>query len=94
MELGYSFTSSIEECRSSITGLDGREISPACVARVISHMARTCSNLDDTGGIHSFWTSSGVTQENKDKAADGSTTWNVEVFVLTLKEIVSSTTLF
>lgn len=91
MELGYSFTSSIEECRSALTGLGAREISPACVARVLSQMARTC-NLDDAGSLQTFWGNSTASQDsNKEKPSDStiSTTWNVEVFVLTLKEIVS-----
>lgn len=90
MELGYSFTSSMDECRSALTGLGAREISPACVARVLSQMARTCNNLDDTGGLQTFWGNSTASQDsNKEKSSDSPTTWNIEVFVLTLKEIVS-----
>ncbi|XP_011168409.1 CCR4-NOT transcription complex subunit 1 isoform X1 [Solenopsis invicta] len=93
MELGYSFTTSIDECRSALTGLGAREISPACVARVLSQMARSCSNLDDAGGLQAFWGNSTASQDsNKEKPADSTipTTWNVEIFVLTLKEIQST----
>lgn len=91
MELGYSFTSSVDECRSALAGLGAREISPACVARVLAHMARSCSNLDDAGGLQSFWGNSATSQDSKEKASDSTipTTWNVEVFIQTLKEIVS-----
>ncbi|XP_076649788.1 CCR4-NOT transcription complex subunit 1 isoform X4 [Halictus rubicundus] len=93
MELGYGFTSSVEECRSALAGLGAREISPACAARVLGHMARTCSNLDDAGGLQSYWGNSGATQDaNKEKSADNAapSTWNVEVFIQALKEIQST----
>ncbi|XP_033331917.1 CCR4-NOT transcription complex subunit 1 isoform X4 [Megalopta genalis] len=93
MELGYGFTSSVEECRSALAGLGAREISPACAARVLGHMARTCSNLDDAGGLQSYWGNSGATQDaNKEKSADNvpPITWNVEVFIQALKEIQST----
>lgn len=91
MELGYGFTSSVEDCRSALTGLGAREISASCVARVLAHMARSCSGLDDAGGLQSFWANTNSGQDsNKDKSADGvPKTWNVEVFVQTLKDIVS-----
>lgn len=92
MELGYGFTSSVDECRSALAGLGAREITPATAARVLSLMARTCSGLDDAGGLQSFWGGSGANQDSsKEKSSDGSapTTWNVEVFVQTLKDLVS-----
>ncbi|XP_043501500.1 CCR4-NOT transcription complex subunit 1 isoform X2 [Polistes fuscatus] len=93
MELGYGFTSSVEECRSALAGLGAREISPACIARVLSHMARSCNNLDDAGGLQSFWGNSASTQDaNKEKTSENipPTTWNVEVFIQTLKETQST----
>ncbi|KAG7189600.1 hypothetical protein KM043_017285 [Ampulex compressa] len=93
MELGYGFTSSIEECRSALAGLGAREISPSCAARVLAHMARSCNNLDDAGGLQSFWGNSSSTQEaNKEKTTETTppTTWNVEVFIQALKEIQST----
>lgn len=91
MELGYSFTSSVDECRSALAGLGAREISPTCVARVLAHMARSCSNLDDAGGLQSFWGNSASQDSNKEKPSDSTmpTTWNVEVFIQTLKEMVN-----
>ncbi|XP_014599934.1 PREDICTED: CCR4-NOT transcription complex subunit 1 isoform X1 [Polistes canadensis] len=93
MELGYGFTSSVEECRSALAGLGAREISPACIARVLSHMARSCNNLDDAGGLQSFWGNSASAQDaNKEKTSENipPTTWNVEVFIQTLKETQST----
>ncbi|KAG8039882.1 hypothetical protein G9C98_000611 [Cotesia typhae] len=92
MELGYGFTNNVEECRAALTGLGAREISPLAAARVLAHMARTYSGLDDAGGLQSFWSiSSNNADGNKDKS-DGNppSTWNVEVFVQTLKEIQST----
>lgn len=92
MELGYSFTSNVEECRTALAGLGAREISPVCAARVLAHMARTCNNLDDAGGLQSFWGNSATAQDSsKEKSSENnvSTTWNVEVFIQALKEIVS-----
>lgn len=87
MELGYGFTSSVEECRSSLSSLGAGEITPLCAAKVLSHMARTCTGLEDAAGLHSFWGNSSTNQDGKEKS-DSPTTWNVEVFIQTLKEIV------
>ncbi|KAJ8667643.1 hypothetical protein QAD02_009306 [Eretmocerus hayati] len=90
MELGYGFTSSVEECRSSLASLGARELTVRCVARVLAYMARTCSGLEDAGGLHSFWENSGANQDNKEKLLETPTTWNVEVFVQAVKETNSS----
>lgn len=90
MELGYGFTNSVDECRSALSGLGAREISPLAAARVLSHMARSYTGLDDAGGLQSFWVNASNSEVNKDKSSDGNppTTWNVEVFIQTLMEIV------
>lgn len=88
MELGYGFTSSVEECRSSLASLGAREMTARCVAKVLAYMSRTCSGLEDAGGLHSFWENSG-SQDNKEKSGETPTTWNVEVFVQAVKEVVS-----
>lgn len=49
-ELGYGFTSSLEECRNSIVKLGGRDIAPSTVARVLAVMCRTHTGLDDSLG--------------------------------------------
>jgi len=92
MELGYSFTSSVEECRTALASLGAREISPTCVAHILSHMIRSCNILDDPGGLQTFWGNSATSQDsNKEKPSETSTptTWNIEVFIQALKEIVS-----
>lgn len=83
--------------RSALAGLGAREISPSCAARVLAHMARSCNSLDDAGGLQSFWGNSGSGQDaNKEKSAENavSTTWNVDVFILSLKEIVNNNSYF
>jgi CCR4-NOT transcription complex subunit 1 len=90
MELGYGFTSSIEECRSSLASLGARDMTARCVSKVLAYMARTCSGLEDAGGLHSFWESSATNQDNKEKSGDTPTTWNVEVFIQAVKEAVST----
>lgn len=89
MELGYGFTSSVEECRNSLASLGARELTPRCVAKILGYMARTCSGLEDAGGLHSFWENSGANQDNKEKSGDAPITWNMEVFVQAVKEVVS-----
>ncbi|XP_066592088.1 CCR4-NOT transcription complex subunit 1 isoform X2 [Prorops nasuta] len=88
IELGYEFTSSVEECRTALAGLGAKEITPACVARVLSYMARRCGNVNDY--VLSLLRFTGSHDNTKEKSVDGNTTWNVEVFVQALKEIQSS----
>ncbi|KAK7790471.1 hypothetical protein R5R35_006209 [Gryllus longicercus] len=102
MELGYGCCSSLEECRSALVNMGaGREISPAAVARVLGMMIRTHTGLDSVDQVQlqtptNFWGSgnSGDSSSiNKDKGGnvqDGNhpTTWNIEIFVQTLKELV------
>lgn len=93
-EMGYSFTASLEECRNNIISLGGRDISPSVVSRVLSTMCRTHSGLDESLNLQSpggFW--SGNNTDNKDKSGQNSsecraTSWNVEIFVQALKEVV------
>lgn len=89
-EMGYTFTSSLEECRNSLLSLSGGGITPVSVARVISTMCRTHTNLEESLSLQSpasFW--SGNSGENKDKPGQGSAsnTWNVEIFVQALKDV-------
>lgn len=89
MELGYSFTSSVEECRKSLTNFGGRDLTARCVAKILSFMARTSGSIEDNAlGLHSFWENSTTVQDNKDKISDGVNTWNVEVFVKAVSEVV------
>ncbi|KAK9891930.1 hypothetical protein WA026_017413 [Henosepilachna vigintioctopunctata] len=80
-EMGYGFTSSVEECRNNLIKLGGRDITPTIVARVISIMCRTHSGLDDSLNIQipgSF------------NLSEGRTSWNIEVFIQAVKDAASN----
>ncbi|KAF2893609.1 hypothetical protein ILUMI_12564 [Ignelater luminosus] len=79
-EMGYGFTSSVDECRNSLLKLVGRDVNPSTVARTLSLMCRTHSGLEESLNIQ--------TPGSFNK--DGRNTWNVEVFVQALKEVVPS----
>lgn len=79
VELGYGCCSSVAECRRALSSLGARELSPAAVARVLAAMVRTHTGLDQSPN---FWA-------DKEKPEAIPHTWNVEVFVQTIKEVVS-----
>jgi CCR4-NOT transcription complex subunit 1 len=79
-EIGFGFTSSVEECRNNLMKLGGRDITPATVARILTVMCRTHSGLEESLSLQSPGTFS--------KGNDVRTSWNVEVFVQALKEVV------
>ncbi|KAL1517994.1 hypothetical protein ABEB36_001684 [Hypothenemus hampei] len=76
-ELGYGFTSSLEECRNSLIKLGGRDIAPSTVARVLAVMCRTHTGLDDT--LSTF-----------KGQQDVRSSWNIDIFVQALKEVSPS----
>ena len=85
LETGYSFTASIEECRSHFAAFGLREISPASVARAVSYMACTHTGLDENSIRHLRNGTSPAWPEQEqvgDKINDGSpSTWNMDTFV-------------
>uniref|UniRef100_A0A286X8U4 CCR4-NOT transcription complex subunit 1 n=1 Tax=Cavia porcellus TaxID=10141 RepID=A0A286X8U4_CAVPO len=90
-EVGYGFCASIEECRNIIMQFGVREVTAAQVARVLGMMARTHSGLTDGIPLQSISApGSGIWSDGKDKS-DGAQahTWNVEVLIDVLKELVS-----
>ena len=97
MEIGYGFCSSVEECRNNLVNLGAREISPPIVARVLGMMVRTHTGLEEQVALQniqtpaSFWSSSWESGSKEKGGADVGhpSSWNVEIFVQTLKELVS-----
>ncbi|XP_066183819.1 CCR4-NOT transcription complex subunit 1 isoform X8 [Sylvia atricapilla] len=90
-EVGYGFCASVEECRNIIVQFGVREVTAAQVARVLGMMARTHSGLTDGIPLQSISApGSGIWSDGKDKS-DGSQahTWNVEVLIDVLKELLS-----
>ncbi|XP_063227280.1 CCR4-NOT transcription complex subunit 1 isoform X2 [Bacillus rossius redtenbacheri] len=88
-EVGYSFCSSVEECRANLASVGGaRELTPPAVARALAMMARTHSGLEERAPLQAtpFWGPE-PTKDKPSSAADP-TSWNIEVFVQALKELV------
>jgi CCR4-NOT transcription complex subunit 1 len=88
-ELGYSFTASLDECRSTFTSLGGKDmVTPTNVARLLAMMARTHVGLNaDNPCIFNPITSEMWTQQ---AATDMATTsgWNVDVLIQVVGELV------
>lgn len=88
LEMGYSACSSIDECRRNLLSVTNGCVSsitfgPESIAKVISMMIRTHTGLDSQ---IPFWPDNG--DHDMDKISSNSTTWNIEVFVNTIKELV------
>lgn len=92
MEMGYSICSSLEECRRNLLSVTNGcnpsiTFGPESVAKVLSMMIRTHTGLDSQLPFL-YWP-----EDNADRNIDmlnsgKSVTWNVEVFVNTIKELV------
>lgn len=92
MEMGYGFCSSVDECRNNLVSLGAREISPVLTARVLSMMIRTHTGLDEQVSLQNpanFWGSTDTSSKEKGTSESNHlSTWNVEIFVQVLKEMV------
>lgn len=90
-DIGYAFTASVEECKSSMLNFGAREPTAIDVARIISMMVRYHATAQDGLQIQTpgnFWMSH---EPKKDPISHGhGESWNAEVFVQTLKELASS----
>merc|ERR1719458_2145691 len=83
LEMGYHFTSSVEECRASLLQLGGREVYASTVAKVIGVMVRTHTGLEDCSSLPGLTSDGGWAE--KDKPTEK--TWNVEVFIKSVHEL-------
>lgn len=70
----------MDECRTNLLKLGGRDIAPATVARVLTVMCRTHSGLEESLALQS--------PGSFNKGGDSRASWNVEVLVQALKEVV------
>lgn len=91
MEMGYSVCSSLEECRRNLLSVTNGCVpsitfGPESVAKVISMMIRTHTGLDSQLPLP-YWTEDD-SDHDTDKISSNSITWNIEVFVNTIKELV------
>ncbi|VVC34988.1 Hypothetical protein CINCED_3A007099 [Cinara cedri] len=87
LEMGYTVCSSIDECRRNMLSVTNGCVSsitfgPESVAKVISMMIRTHTGLDSQ---IPYWPDNG--DHDMDTVPSNSTTWNIEVFVNTIKEL-------
>lgn len=92
MEMGYSVCSSLEECRRNLisvtSGCNPSIIfGPKSVAKVLSMMIRTHTGLDSQLPLP-YWHDDNSDMEKLSSNSNNSTTWNIEVFVKTIKELV------
>lgn len=94
-EIGYGCTSDKDRCRQTLTQLGGvREVTAPAIAQVLGMMAKTVQGLQD--GIHmqtlnmpnSLWVS-----EQRPDAQSNQKSWNVEIFVQVVQELVSRNSL-
>lgn len=99
--LGYAFTASVDDCKTHLIKIGGRDITSQDVAKIISLMCRTHTNLADCSinlpNPSSFWPGSQTGDQSlKDKSQSQSTTissttehttWKPDIFVQGLKEV-------
>lgn len=98
IEIGYTFTQSVEDCKSHLTKGGGRDVTSQDVGKIISLMCQTHSNLSDSSinlpTPNSFWPNSqtndgSASTQSKDKLTTiDNSSWKPEVFVQALKEVV------
>lgn len=96
MEVGYTFTASLEDCKNHLLKVGGREISAQDVAKIISSMCLTHASLSESSinlpTPNSFWpqgSDPGGKGKDGGSSAENST-WKPEIFVQALKEVVSN----
>lgn len=92
MEMGYSICSSLEECRKNLlsvisgNGSSSVIFGPLSIAKVLSMMIRTHTGLDSQSNL-TYWPGDNANHD-LDKSSVNCTTWNVDVFVHTIKDLV------
>ncbi|KAL5022887.1 hypothetical protein ScPMuIL_002042 [Solemya velum] len=88
LEAGYSCTTSVEECRSTLIQFGVREITPASVAKLIGMMARTPASLGEPSVSILSLVGSGAWPDSKETVeTPGVSTWNVDVLVQVLHDL-------
>lgn len=100
IEVGYAFTASVQECREHLMKGGGRDVGAAEVAKMISLMCQTHTNLSDSSinlpTPNAFWPSSSQANDPASTAASSkektttidNPSWKCDVFVQSLKEVV------
>lgn len=97
LEIGYSFTSSAEECKAHLMKAGGRDVTAQDVAKVITLMCQTHTNLSDSSinlpTPNAFWPNSSQAndplKDSKEKLTTiDNSSWKPDVFVQALKDVV------
>uniref|UniRef100_A0A240PK76 Uncharacterized protein n=1 Tax=Anopheles epiroticus TaxID=199890 RepID=A0A240PK76_9DIPT len=98
VEVGYSFTATLDDCRNHLLKVGGREITPQDVAKIVSSMCLTHETLSESNinlpTPSAFWPQGSDPSGQKAKDGNGgssaseNTTWKPEVLVQALKEVV------
>ncbi|KAG8177929.1 hypothetical protein JTE90_000793 [Oedothorax gibbosus] len=88
-EMGYNFTSSVEECKTNMLQIGLREPTAASVARILSMMSRMHSGLSDAMPIQNM-NSNMVMWNDKEKSENSQASWNVDVFVKVIRDMAPS----
>lgn len=101
LEIGYSFTSSVDDCKSHLMKGGGRDVTSQDVAKIISLMCVTHANLSDSSinlpTPSAFWpnssqandpSSTGSAQAKEKLTTIENSSWKPEVFIQALKEVV------
>ncbi|GFQ94535.1 CCR4-NOT transcription complex subunit 1 [Trichonephila clavata] len=88
-EMGYNFTSSVEECKNNMTQIGLREIKPSVVARILSMMARSYTGLSDAMPLQSMNSNMAMWGDKEKSDVNQQATWNVEVFVQAIRDITT-----
>ncbi len=52
LEMGYNFTSSVEDCRNALVHFGLQELKPSTIARMLSAMIKTHSGLNENTHIY------------------------------------------
>lgn len=91
--MGYSICSSLEECRQNLLSVTSGCVTsvtfgPKSVAKVISMMIRTHTGLDSQLPLPYGPRKNTNYDINEPSKSDNLITWNIEVFVNTIKELV------
>ncbi|XP_046976723.1 CCR4-NOT transcription complex subunit 1 isoform X2 [Vanessa cardui] len=90
-DIGYTFTASVEDCKNNMINFGAREPTAIDIARIISMMVRYHATLPEGPQIQTpgnYWMNH---EAKKEAIAHGHPeTWNVEIFVQTLKELASN----
>ncbi|CAF3940349.1 unnamed protein product, partial [Rotaria magnacalcarata] len=84
LEMGYSFTACVEDCRNALVHFGLQELKPSTIARMLSIMIKTHSGLTENTHIYNS-DGTDISINNEKNALQ---TWNIDTFVLAINDLV------